>query len=72
MSEPTVRYSVYRRGTDEPVIIHGTAKQCARAMHIQVDSFRTMLDKQRNGKPGGSMKWEIYRDDEEGLDDGEN
>lgn len=56
-------YSVYNRSTDMPVIIGGTAKECAAAMGLTVDSFRTIYTKTKNGRLV-SHKWEIFRDEE--------
>lgn len=61
----TVYYSVYRLPDDRPVYIHGTAKECARAMGIKVCTFKSFACRQQHGKKkGGQTKWEIVRDEE--------
>lgn len=56
-------YTVYDRRTDFPVIIGGTAKECAAAMKIYLGSFRTIYTKLKNGNKRATRKWEIFRDD---------
>ena len=58
------RYSVYNPGTDMPVIIGGTARECAAAMGVTYASFRTIYSTLKNGQPR-SNRWEIYRDEED-------
>ena len=64
-------YTVYDRRTDMPVIIGGTAMECAAAMRISLGSFRTIYTKLKNGNAKSSQKWEIFRDEpeEEETDD---
>lgn len=56
-------YTVYRRKTDFPLIIGGTARECAAAMKVTLGSFHTIYTKQKNGHKKASRKWEIFRDD---------
>lgn len=58
-------YTVYDRRTDMPVIIGGTARQCAAAMGISLDSFHTIYTKLKNGSEKATQKWEIFRDEPE-------
>ena len=58
-------YSVYRRPDDRPIYIHGTARECAKAMGIAISTFRSFACRQLQGKKkGGQSKWEIVRDEE--------
>ena len=41
-------YDVYDNRTDEPIIIGGTARECARTLGIRTESFRTYICR-RNG-----------------------
>lgn len=59
-------YSAYNRKTDEPIIIHGTARDCASAMGVMTNSFFAYLTRQRKGKING--KFEIFEDGRE-VDD---
>lgn len=56
-------YSVYLRKTDEPVIIHGLASECAAAMGITKSSFYRYMcrDTESYGR-----KYEVFVD---GLDE---
>ena len=69
-SNPT-RYSVYNRRTDLPVIIGGTARECAAAMGIKFNSFHGIYTKLKNGNKKASRKWEIFRDDPEDMEEEE-
>ena len=62
-------YSVYERGTDRPIFIHGTPAQCAAAMGVDVKTFYTYLVRIRLGKRV-PQKIEILKDDfdEEDID----
>ena len=62
------RYTVYRRRGDTPVIYDGTARECASAMKITVDSFYTIYTKQKNQTSQMQKKWEIILSEE--LSDG--
>lgn len=63
LSKTHVCYTVYRRRTDQPLIIGGTARECAAAMKIQLGSFHTIYTKLKNGNKKATRKWEIFRDD---------
>ena len=54
------RYSVYERGTDRPIVIDGTAKECAAALGITRGSFYKQLNRTHQGKPPQS--YEIFED----------
>ena len=56
-------YTVYDRRTDMPVIIGGTARECAAAMGISLGSFYTIYTKSKNGSAQATLKWEIFRDE---------
>ena len=56
-------YTVYDCRTDLPLIIGGTAQECAAAMRIAPGSFHTIYTKLKNGNKGATRKWEIFRDD---------
>lgn len=64
-----VRYTVYNRRTDFPVIIGGTARECAAAMKISLGSFHSIYTKLKNGSKQASRKWEIFRDDLEDMEE---
>lgn len=63
------RYTVYRRKTDMPVMICGTARECAKAMGVTVPSFYSIYSRFRNGRPECGAKWEIFPDSPEGQED---
>lgn len=44
------RYSVYLNKTDMPVIIDGTAVECARVLNMTQNSFYCMVNRTRIGK----------------------
>lgn len=56
-------YTVYNRRTDLPVVIGGSARECAAAMKISLGSFHTIYTKLKNGNKRATRKWEIFRDD---------
>lgn len=56
------RYSVYHRKTDEPLVIYGTSKECAKAMGIRVNSFYRYIVRMRQGKIK-LRKWLVYEDE---------
>ena len=62
------KYSVYSKKTGQPVIIFGTAEECAAAMGRAVNTFWRVYTRQNSGK-NVSKKWEIFRDDEDDLDE---
>ena len=49
-------YTVYNNKTDMPVIIDGTAEECAKAMGIKLCSFYPAV---RHAKTGKTKKWYI-------------
>ena len=55
------RYSVYERGTDRPIYIHGTSEECAIALGISRRSFYTQVARTKKGHPPKS--YEIFIDD---------
>lgn len=57
------KYSIYDRRTDQPVIIYGTAEQCASALGMKVHSFYSLVMRQRKGERVG--KCEIFEDEED-------
>ena len=44
------RYSIYDNRTDMPIIIDGTAKECAEAFGTTTNSFYCMVNRVRLGK----------------------
>ena len=60
------RYSVYERGTDRPIIIAGTAKECVAALGIETASFYKQTYRTRRGLP--PQKYEIFTDDPEEVE----
>ena len=56
------RYSVYHRKTDEPLVIYGTSKECAKAMGIRLNSFYRYIVRMRQGKIQ-LRKWLVYEDE---------
>lgn len=62
------RYSVYHKDTDLPLILYATAKECAKAMGIKVNSFYRYIVRMRGGKIC-LRKWAVYEDEVEDLDD---
>lgn len=56
-------YTVYDRRTDMPLVIGGTARECAAAMGIALGSFHTIWTRLKNGNKKATRKWEIFRDD---------
>lgn len=43
-------YDVYDNNTDMPIIIGGSADECARAIGVKVETFRSYVKKHRHGK----------------------
>lgn len=69
MGKPRCFYSVYERGTDRPIYIHGSAGECARAMRVDIDTFYHYISRARRKSPHALQKFEIVKDDpEEDLD----
>ena len=60
---PRAFYTVYNRKTDFPVMIGGTAKECAAAMGITIGSFYTIYTKTQKGNRNSGQRWEIFHDD---------
>ena len=60
------RYSVYNDKTDEPLIIYGTADECAKAMGIQTNSFYRYIVRMRQGLIK-LKKWVVYEDEIDDL-----
>lgn len=56
-------YSVYERGTEMPIVIHGTVKECTEVLGITEATFRSYLSHTRSGVR--KNKYEIYVDDPE-------
>lgn len=63
------RYSVYHKETDQPLILYGTSKACAKAMGIRLNSFYRYICRMRGGKVK-LRKWAVYEDEVEELEDG--
>ena len=62
------RYSVYHRKTEQPLVIYGTSKECAKAMGIKVNSFYRYIVRMRQGKIQ-LRKWLVYEDEVEEEDE---
>lgn len=62
-------YSVYRSGTDEPLIIHATAKEIQQRLGITDPTFRTYVSHTKHGSRHN--KYDIYMDEPEEDDDAE-
>ena len=63
---PRNYYSVYNRKTDEPVVIHGRAKECAKAMKVTLATFWHYVT--RNNTGFLPRKYEIVVDEEDDED----
>jgi predicted DNA-binding transcriptional regulator YafY len=46
-----------------PVVVYGTAKECAEAIGVSVRSFYRYISRIREGKIS-SRKWDVYEDGE--------
>lgn len=55
---PIKLYTVYNNITDMPVIIDGTAEECAKAMGIKLESFYSYVARLHDGK---TKKWYIEK-----------
>ena len=66
-------YTVYDNRKDYPcpVIIGGTARECAAAMGVSLESFHTIYTKLKNASNQATRKWDIFRDDPEGTEEEE-
>lgn len=62
MCKPLKTYTVYDCRTDFPVVVGGTARECAAAMGISLGSFHTIYTKLKNGNCKATHKWEIFED----------
>lgn len=51
------RYTVYDNNTDFPVIVCGTAKECAKIMEIKLNSFHHLLASNDHGN-----RWLIIKE----------
>ena len=60
-------YSVYERPTDRPIVIYGTARECAEALGITRESFYKQLIREKRGVPPKS--YEIFEDGPESEED---
>ena len=58
------KYSVYHRKTDQPLIVYASAKECAKAMGIKINTFYRYICRMRGGKIQ-LRKWQVYLDSEE-------
>ena len=65
---PYKYYSVYKRKTDEPVVIHGTALECIKVMGVTIATFYIYVT--RTSKGVGKRKYDVYVDDREEVEDG--
>ena len=63
------RYSVYRAKDDTPIIISGTAKACAEALGIRLNSFFIQVIRARDPNANHS-RYVIYEDGVEGMECG--
>lgn len=63
------RYSVYNAKTDEPLVIYGLSKECAKAMGVTLNSFYRCVMRTRQGKIK-MRKWHVYEDEVEDLNEG--
>lgn len=57
-----MRYTVYDNRTDFPVIVSGTARECAKAMDISISTFWNLLSTKRGAK------WVIMKEDNHGKE----
>ena len=62
------RYSVYDAKTEMPIVIYGTARECAEAMGITLNSFHRCVMRTREGKIH-MRKWEVCEDEVEELEE---
>ena len=61
------RYSVYERGTDRPLMIWGSARQCAEALGVNVHSFYRYISRAREGQPIKKLEIIIHTEKEEDV-----
>lgn len=55
------RYTVYNNETDMPVAVHENSVRAAQLMHVQLNSFYSIVTRSRTGK---QKKWSIIVEDE--------
>lgn len=63
------RYTVYNRKTDMPVMIGGTARECAKAMGVTLPSFYSIYSRFKNGRLDSGAKWEVFPDAPDSLEE---
>ena len=64
-----LHYSIYERGTDRPIYIYGTAVECAAALGITVETFRTYVMLKRKNNPRFPQWMDLYFDEFDDDDD---
>lgn len=60
-------YSVYNRRTDQPVIIHGMARECIAATGLTSSTFYTYVTHTRQNSKK-KRKYDIFVDEEDDED----
>ena len=63
------RYTVYNNKTDFPVIVDGTARECAKAMGLTISSFYSAVSRSGTEK---YKKWHITKDFADDLEQEED
>ena len=63
MKRPFKYYSVYRRKTDMPVIIHATSHECLEVLGVTLNTFYIYVT--RTNKGIKKRRYDIYVDDPE-------
>ena len=61
------RYSVYETGTDRPLMIWGTAQECAAALGIDCGTFYTYIMRARKGRAPKKYEIIIHTEKEEDV-----
>lgn len=64
---PYKYYSVYKRRTDEPVVIHMSAQECIKVMGVTISTFYIYVTRTSQGL--GKRKYDVYVDDREEVED---
>ena len=59
-------YTVYDNRTDFPVIVGGTATECAKAMGLTIESFYCAVSRARSG---ATKRWTIMKEYSDGKPD---
>lgn len=59
-------YTVYDNRTDFPVIVVGTAEECAKAMNLTIESFYCAVSRARSG---ATKRWTILKEYSDGKPD---